>query len=107
MRNQVAMREVIIATLMSGSDSVILRSINICSILYSNCVSSHNYTWSVDNHTYIHRHMYMRAVIYKCLTVTKFERCENHGGSEFLNCNIPMPLIDTRVRKNSHVAILV
>ena len=59
--------EVILATLTSGSDSLILRSGNICTILYSNCVSSHYYTWSVDNHTYIHRHMYVHAVIYKCL----------------------------------------
>ena len=47
---------------LTHSDSLILYSVNICSILL-NCVSSYNYTWSVDNHTYIHRHTYMRAVI--------------------------------------------
>ena len=56
-------------TLTSGSDSLIIRSVVICSILYSNCVSSHNYTWSVDNHSYIQSHAYVRVVIYKCLTV--------------------------------------
>ena len=61
--------EVILATLTSGFDTLILRSIYICSILYSKCKSSHNYTWSVSNHTYIHRHMYMHVVIYKCLMV--------------------------------------
>ena len=61
--------EVIIATLMSGSNSLKLLSVNICYILYSNCVSVHNYTWSVDNHTYIHRHTYVPALIYKCVTV--------------------------------------
>ena len=45
--------KVILATLTSGSDSLILRSVNICSILYLNYVSSHIYTWSVDNHTCI------------------------------------------------------
>ena len=43
--------EVILATLTSGSDSLTLPFVNICSILYSNCVSSHDYTWSVDSHT--------------------------------------------------------
>ena len=62
--------EVILVTLMSGSDSLIIRSVIIYSILYSKCVHSHNYTWSVDNHTYIHRHMYVRVVVYKCLTVS-------------------------------------
>ena len=57
-------------TLMSGLDSLILRSVGICSILYSKSVSSHNYTWSVDNHTHIHRHTYVRVVIYKCLKVS-------------------------------------
>ena len=57
--------EVILATLTSGSYSLILRSTNICSILYSNCVSSQYYTWSVNNHTYtgIHRHTSMMRVI--------------------------------------------
>ena len=44
--------EVILATLTSRSDSLILRSVNMCSISYSNCVSSHNYTWSFDSHKY-------------------------------------------------------
>ena len=72
--------EVILATLMSGSDSLILRSVNTPSILYSNCISSQNYTWSVDSHTYIHRHTYVQP---------NLNDAHNHGGSEFLNCNIP------------------
>ena len=52
---------------MSRLDSLTLLSVNICSILYLKCASSHNYTWSVDTHTYIHSHMNMRVVIYKCL----------------------------------------
>ena len=61
--------EVILATSTSRYDSLILQSVIICSILYSKCAFSHNYTWSVDNHTDIHRHTYVRFVIYKCLTV--------------------------------------
>ena len=61
--------EVILATLTSGSDWQILRSVNNCSILYSKCVSSLNNKWSVDNHMYIHRHTYVHVVIYKCLMV--------------------------------------
>ena len=58
--------KVILATLTNGSDSLILRFIVLFCI--QKCVSSHNYTWSVDNHTYIHRHKYVHVVIYKCLT---------------------------------------
>ena len=47
--------EVTLATLTSGSHSLILRSVDSCSILYSNCVFSPNYKCSVDNHTYIHK----------------------------------------------------
>ena len=61
--------EAIVVTLTRRSDSLILRFVNICSILYSKCISSHNFTWSVDNHTYIHRHKDVRVVIYKCRTV--------------------------------------
>ena len=68
--------EIILATLTSGSDSLILRSVDICSILYSNCVPGHNYTWSVDNHMYIHRHTYIKP---------NLNDARNHGGSEFLN----------------------
>ena len=57
--------QLVLATLMSGSDSLILRSVNICSILYSKCVSSHKYTCSVDNHTYIHGHTYVRVLLYR------------------------------------------
>ena len=48
--------EVILVSLTSVFDSLIIRSGNICSVLYSKCVTGHNYTWSVDNHTYIQRH---------------------------------------------------
>ena len=44
------------------------------SILNSNYVSSHNYTWSVDNHTYIHRLTYVHAVyINVSWCTTKYE----------------------------------
>ena len=48
-----------------GSDLLILQSVKIFVLfcLYSNCESSHKYTCSVDNHMYIHKHMYVRAVI--------------------------------------------
>ena len=81
--------KVILVSITSRSNFLILRSVNICSILYSNCVSSHNYTWSVDNHTYIPRHMYMHAVIYKCLTVYNLNDVLTNGGSEFINSNMP------------------
>ena len=46
-----------------------------------------DYTWSVDNDTYIHdRHM--------CLE-TNLNDARNHGGFEFLNCKI-------QVRKGIH-----
>ena len=73
----------VILTTSSGSDSLISRSVNMCSILYSKCASSKNDTWSVDNHTYIHRHTYMYVQ-------PNLNDARNHGGSEFLNCNIPV-----------------
>ena len=82
--------EVILATLTSESDLLILRSVNICSILYSKCLFSHSYTWSVNNHTYIHIRTYVHVWIYKCLMVYNQISARNHGGSEFLDCNIPI-----------------
>ena len=61
--------EVILATLTSGSDLLILQSVNICSILFLKGISSHNYTRSIENHMYIHRHTYVHVVINECLTV--------------------------------------
>ena len=80
--------EVILATLTSGSDSLILRSVIICSILYSKCEYCHNYTWSVDNHMYIH------TCVLWYINVSRVQPnlndARNLGGSELLNCNIPI-----------------
>ena len=73
--------EVILATLTSGSDSLILLSVNICSISYSNCISSHNYTWSFDSHKHIHGHTYVQP---------NLNDAYNPGDSEFFNCNLPL-----------------
>ena len=80
---------ILIATLTSWSALLILRSVNISSILYSNCQSNHKYTCSVDNHTYIHTGACCDTYMFHGLQ-PNLNDAHNHGKSEFLNYNIPI-----------------
>ena len=62
--------EVIKATWTSGSNSLILRSVSICFILYSNCVYSHNHTCQL-----ITIRSYILWYINVSRSTTKFEWC--------------------------------